>query len=518
MRLINVETLLLEEFFGDQIPSYAILSHTWGRNHEEVHLREMETASASHKIGYEKIQYLCQQAAKDGLHWAWCDTCCIDKSSSAELSESINSMFQWYHSANICYAYLSDVSGAEGDQNIINRLGRSRWFKRGWTLQELLAPERVNFYDRNWNFLGDKNSLVRCLGDITKINFGALNWPWTLPSYSIATRMFWASSRTTTRTEDQAYCMLGILGVHMPLLYGEGQNSFRRLQEELIKISDDETLFAHSGPNILARSPQEFSSGQNLTILKRNISAPYSITNAGLRIHMRVLDLEADAGSTHDQQISALGILNCHDNTDKSRNGYLGLPLEITGMDRTYRRAVSSPLWVDANRATAAEYRTIFIQLKPVQVSRITLLEEYDLSQYSSQALPLKSSVVYNKQKREVRIYPTPPFEYEAVLHMFHKIQKAECQPFCVITFFELVNGRAGVSILPSSSYNPNDCQNLDLDGTFRTWKNQGRPNVGALYIPSPEAGSGAGTKVMVIQKEQMKQFVWFLRVEDFNE
>jgi hypothetical protein len=173
---------------------------------------------------------------------------------------------------------------------------------------------------------------------------------------------------------------------------------------------------------------------------------------------------------------------------------------------------------VDVNQATAAEYRTIFIQLKPAQVSRITLLEDYDLSQYSSQVYPLKSPLVYKEQKREVRIYPTPPFKYEAVLHMFRKIQKADCQPFGIITFFELTNGRAGVSILPNCSYNPNDLQELNLDAVFRTWKNEGRPNLVELYIPSPKASSIAGIKVTVMQKEQMKQFVWYLRVEDFNE
>jgi hypothetical protein len=151
--------------------------------------------------------------------------------------------------------------------------------------------------------------------------------------------MSWASNRITTRTEDEAYCMLGILGVHMPLLYAEGENAFRRLQEELIKISDDETIFAHSRPNVLATCPQEFSSRHDLTILKKDNSAPYSITNAGLHIHMRVLKLEVDERSSRDQGVSAL---NCHHSNVTSRNGCLALPLEITGMDSTYRRAPSS--------------------------------------------------------------------------------------------------------------------------------------------------------------------------------
>jgi hypothetical protein len=518
MRLIKVITLQLEEFFGENIPPYAILSHTWGSPKEELSYEDINASPVPQKSGMQKIKYLCNQAVKDGLSWAWCDTCCIDKSSSAELSESINSMFQWYQNANVCYAYLSDVSTAGDHQNTMNQVRRSRWFTRGWTLQELLAPEKVCFYGRDWNFLGDKRSLVGYLGDITGVNFGALTGPWALPSYSIATRMSWASSRTTTRTEDQAYCMLGILGVHMSLLYGEGQNAFRRLQEELIKISDDETIFAHSGLKVLATCSQEFSSGRYLTILKKDNSAPYSITNAGLHIHMRVLKLEADARSISDQGVSALGILNCHHNNDTSRNEYLALPLEITGMDNTYRRAPSSLQWVDAGRATSVEYRTIFIQLQAIRISRITLLEDYDLSQYSTQAHSHGSRCVHNQEKREVRIYPTPPFEYEAVIHTFHLVQKAYCQPFTVVTFFELVNDRTGVLVLPSFSYNPNNRRTLDVDAKFKTWKNQGRPTFSELYISSPKAGSGERIQVTVLQKDQMKQFVWYLHVEEIKQ
>jgi len=512
MRLINVENMVLEEFFGDHIPSYAILSHTWGQNHEEVHFGEIGTTSAHQKPGYQKIRYLCQQAATDGLRWAWCDTCCIDKSSSAELSESINSMFQWYQKANVCYAYLSDASATEVHEEKVDQMRTSRWFTRGWTLQELIAPEKVVFYGRDWKFLGDKRSLVNYLCGITGVNFGALALPWALPSYSIATRMSWVSSRTTTRTEDQAYCMLGILGVYMPLLYGEGQNAFRRLQEELIKISDDETIFAHSGPKVLAVCPQEFSFGRDLTILKKDKSTPYSITNAGLHIHMRVLKLEVDARSTYERGVSALGILNCHRNNDKSRNRYLALPLELTGIDSTYRRAPSSLQWVDVDEATSVEYQTIFIQLQAVQISRITLLEDYDRFQYFSQVHFNGFSCVHNERERVVRIYPKPPFEYEAVLHTFQqRNQQNESQPFGVITFFDLVNDRAGVLVLPSLSYNR---RTLDVDATFRTWKNEGQPAFGELYI----SGSGEKIKVTVGQKEQMKQCVWFLSIEEVQE
>ena len=171
-------------------------------------------------------------------------------------------------------------------------------------------------------------------------------------------------------------------------------------------------------------------------------------------------------------------------------------------------RAPSSLQWVDVNLATSVEYQTIFIQLQPSQISRITLLEDYDISQYSSQVQAGGSSCVLSPEKREVRIYPTPPFEYEVVLHTFQRNQENESPPFGVVTFFDLVNDKAGVFVIPSPSYNH---RTLDVDATFKTWKNHGRPTLGEHYI----SGSEEKTKVTIIQKEQMKQFIWFLRVED---
>ncbi|KAH6669201.1 heterokaryon incompatibility protein-domain-containing protein [Halenospora varia] len=251
MRLINAQTLELEEFFGDQIPEYAILSHTWGPPKDEVSFQDMTSKNFEHKAGIRKIRFLCQQALQDDLVWTWCDTCCINKDSSAELSEAINSMFQWYQDAKICYAYLSDVdASANLDATTSSRFSVppefsiSRWFSRGWTLQELLAPEEVIFFARDWICIGRKKELFWLIRRITGIHRGALEWPWTISSYSVATRISWAARRKTTRTEDRAYSLLGILGVHMPLLYGEARNAFKRLQTELIKISDDESFLS----------------------------------------------------------------------------------------------------------------------------------------------------------------------------------------------------------------------------------------------------------------------------------
>lgn len=168
-------------------------------------------------------------------------SCCIDKTSTAELSESINSMFRWYQKAKICYAYLEDVDD-------VSELGRSRWFTRGWTLQELIAPKDVSFYSTNWTFLGSKSDLRDNLAAITGISQDVLSGASESWHECIATRMRWAANRQTTCLEDMAYCLLGIFDVQMPLLYGEGKRAFTRLQQEIMRGSDDQSLFAWGVP------------------------------------------------------------------------------------------------------------------------------------------------------------------------------------------------------------------------------------------------------------------------------
>jgi hypothetical protein len=244
MRLIHGESLKLVEFTDDHIPPYAILSHTWSR--EEITFQEMsmdlpkeERQSLSSGIkgaSYKKIMYCCEQASKDGLEYSWVDTCSIDKSSSSELSEAINSMFRWYSNAAVCYAYLSDVHLVTKD------ISSSRWFTRGWTLQELIGPRDVKFFTSNWELIGTKESLCESIAGITGIDAETLLDPSTLSSASVARKMSWAAERQTTRNEDVAYCLMGIFDVSMPLLYGEGEKAFIRLQEEIIKENDDHSL------------------------------------------------------------------------------------------------------------------------------------------------------------------------------------------------------------------------------------------------------------------------------------
>ncbi|KAH9905868.1 heterokaryon incompatibility protein-domain-containing protein [Xylariomycetidae sp. FL2044] len=226
MRLLNTSTLKLSEFFDDKVPKYAILSHTW--DDDEVSFHEVETPAARTKKGFAKIQGCCSTALRSGYVWVWIDTCCIDKSSSAELSEAINSMFRWYREADMCYAYLSD----------------SRWFTRGWTLQELLAPYFIEFHDMHWIYIGGKHNHNEAISEITQIPAHLIKHGWLISHSSAAECISWVSRRTTSRREDMAYCLLGLLDVSMPILYGEGHKAFLRLQEEIIKTRYDQTLLA----------------------------------------------------------------------------------------------------------------------------------------------------------------------------------------------------------------------------------------------------------------------------------
>jgi Heterokaryon incompatibility protein (HET) len=234
MRLIKDEghgELSLVEHYDDKIPHYAILSHTWGADGEEVTFKDLLEGTGKNKAGYKKIEFCRDQAASDGLQFFWVDTCCIDKSSSAELSEAINSMFRWYKNADKCYVYLSDVSTSLNTWDAAFK--KSRWFSRGWTLQELLAPASVGFFSLEGDWLGSKKSLEQHIHKITGIAIEALRGG-LLTEFQIEERFSWSKYRETKRQEDKAYSLLGIFDIHMPLLYGEGRESaFMRLREQI---------------------------------------------------------------------------------------------------------------------------------------------------------------------------------------------------------------------------------------------------------------------------------------------
>ncbi|KAL8949499.1 MAG: hypothetical protein Q9222_004397 [Ikaeria aurantiellina] len=280
MRLLQTTEYILHEFHGRQIPPYVILSHTWEQ--EEVSFEDIQTPDCMSLAGYEKIIQCCKFAAARGWEYIWIDTCCIDKRSSAELSEAINSMFRWYQEAQVCYTYLSDVLTISRDDFCC-----SRWFTRGWTLQELLAPGLVTFVNAFWEVLDTKRSLWRELSSVTGISPEHLIDPSTA---STATKMSWASRRETTRLEDVAYCLLGLFDVNMPLMYGEGDKAFMRLQHEIVRVLDDESIFAWCDPGLVrsglfARSPAAFAGSGDIVPIHFSAlsrSGLYTVTNRGL--------------------------------------------------------------------------------------------------------------------------------------------------------------------------------------------------------------------------------------------
>jgi ankyrin repeat protein len=248
MRLLHIEDdgeLSLVERFGTNIPAYAILSHTWGPSNEEVTFQDLLEDTGKKKNGYYKITFCRDQAAKDGLRYFWIDTCCIDKSSSAELAESITSMFRWYYDSAQCYVYLSDVShDRRKEESGVSCFAwesvfrTSRWFLRGWTLQELLAPRLVKFFSKEGILLGEKLSLEQQIHEITHIPIRALRRA-PLYEFKVEERMSWTGKRQTTREEDGAYSLLGIFGISMLPNYGEGkENAFKRLHREIREASD----------------------------------------------------------------------------------------------------------------------------------------------------------------------------------------------------------------------------------------------------------------------------------------
>lgn len=289
MWLINTSTLALEEFQADY-PSYAILSHRWAQVADEVSFQDFNSGSKWNTSGYAKIVACCSHAKRSSIDWVWVDTCCIDKKSSAELSEAINSMWSYYQDAQVCYAFLSDVVAKDWE--------RSEWWTRGWTLQELLAPKVVHFFDQHWELCGTKADLASSIGKIVAIPDVCLRDSKRIEDASVAERMSWAAGRKTTRPEDRAYSLLGLFKINMPLLYGEGAKAFRRLQLEIIQKYPDETILAWSigdGEHVLAESPDQFE-GSGPTIVMNDQKqarrmSPIRATPWGIEMRTRASQL-----------------------------------------------------------------------------------------------------------------------------------------------------------------------------------------------------------------------------------
>ncbi|KAM5353011.1 hypothetical protein ACJZ2D_017122 [Fusarium nematophilum] len=357
MRLLNATTLQIQEFFSDDVPAYAILSHRW--LNEEVSLQDMQDGKATTKAGYHKIKRCCDRALKDGLGFAWVDTCCIDKTSSAELTESINSMYQWYQDAAVCYAYLADVETTKPSEDA--SFGDSVWFTRGWTLQELIAPATVEFFNCAWQKIGTKQSLKDIISRVTNIDTAMLEGA-DPDDFSIAKRMSWAAKRTTTRSEDRAYSLLGLFNINMPMLYGEGERAFIRLQEEIMKISDDQSLFAWRSDStnyrgLLAISPIDFADCSKIIPSKsRWNQTPYSMTTKGLSIELPMVPWAME---------TYLAALDCElENTPNSR---VGIYLQLLPERDQYVRVLldgTDNRTLEQRLASKAQYKKAYVRQK----------------------------------------------------------------------------------------------------------------------------------------------------------
>ncbi|KAF7534084.1 hypothetical protein G7054_g6541 [Neopestalotiopsis clavispora] len=327
MRLINTKHFLdkNEIAFQDRDSicdePYAILSHTWGRQlkeeadgtlvwggeDDEILFADVGKTDTSEKKpdAWKKIQKACQAAQQQQCNYLWVDTCCFNKESSAELDESINAMFAWYQQSKVCLVYLADlevdsVQVQEDDEK------QCRWFKRGWTLQELIAPKKVDFYNRDWKKVGSRDKLVDILHEITEIDCEALTGEVSCLSFTVAQRMKWAACRDTKRPEDRAYSLLGLFGVQMSLIYGIGAKAaFHRLQKEIIQTTTDMTVFAwnpskssddspdrssqEDGPfsSMLADSPDQFEESPEMKSME--LEGHFSITNRGVSLDASTL-------------------------------------------------------------------------------------------------------------------------------------------------------------------------------------------------------------------------------------
>lgn len=339
MRLINTSTLRLQSFPDNSAPPYAILSHTWGSESEEVTYQSVKDRTANELgLGWHKLEGCCKLAKQVNIPYAWIDTCCIDKTNSVELGEAVNSMFRWYRHASICYVYLSDVPTCDDSPQHCSRFQTSRWFRRGWTLQELLAPKHVQFYNSEWEFLGTKSGLYAPVSSITGIPREFLLGTTDLRSASVAQRMSWAADRQTKREEDAAYSLLGIFDISMPMIYGEGgEHAFLRLQEQILRNTRDDSILAW-GLNskasqlsnksndlglarpgrILATAPSEFANSGHV-VTKESLSSleeTINFTGGGIRISLSILER-----STEER----IGLLRC--GLEHNSETVVGIPL-----------------------------------------------------------------------------------------------------------------------------------------------------------------------------------------------
>ncbi|KAI0325475.1 hypothetical protein GY45DRAFT_1216470, partial [Cubamyces sp. BRFM 1775] len=241
MWLLQTKTGQLRHFADPRTMKepYAVLSHVW--SYDEQVFRD-DTHSILSGLS-PKIASFCERACADGFELAWMDSCCIDSSSSAEVSEVVNAVYEWFRRAAVCYVYLADVESEDDPFAPNSQFRQSRWHSRLWALQELLAPSRIIFLSKDWHALGTKASLSVPIQEVTGIPRSVLLGITPLSSVSVARRMSWASRRRTTRIEDYAYALMGLFGIKLPTIYGEGYHAFTRLQEKILRQIPDQSIF-----------------------------------------------------------------------------------------------------------------------------------------------------------------------------------------------------------------------------------------------------------------------------------
>jgi tetratricopeptide (TPR) repeat protein len=262
MRLLSLrgdDDVAWKEFPQHAIPPYGILSHTWGT--DEVSFSDLVDGLYRQKAGWRKIVFCGRQAARDGLGYFWVDTCCIDKWNKREREKAINSMFSWYKNAARCYVYLADVLVASAEEagqrsSWEASFRASKWFTRGWTLQELIAPASVQFFSKQGQILGDKSTLEQLIHEVAQLPVAVLRGG-SLDDFSTSERMQWAAGRHTTEPEDGAYCLVGLVGVLLHLTYGEGkEKAMVRLQEALV-VTEVPCILPYSrNERFVGREPQ----------------------------------------------------------------------------------------------------------------------------------------------------------------------------------------------------------------------------------------------------------------------
>ncbi|KAH9920840.1 heterokaryon incompatibility protein-domain-containing protein, partial [Epithele typhae] len=328
MRMLDTSTGRFSDQLHHRRVRYAILSHVWSRREHSNYAEYPAPDSSILPHLSDKVQKACELARSHNFKYLWIDTCCIDKTSSSELSKAINSMFEWYRCAKVCYAFLVDVHDGVLDDRYSGFV-ESEWWNRGWTLQELIAPPHVLFLTNSWTPFGTKQTLSWLITSAFGIDEKVLRNERVLSDVCVAERMSWAANRKTTEDEDEAYCLIGIFGVNVTPIYGEGQHAFVRLQHAILAQIPDQTLFAWGGREKvklpLHGDPKFFHAAGEASISQHQLSQKlamghvtyphYTATSFGMRTSFPMLSYTTD----HGVEIS-LAFLACEHISGASEN------------------------------------------------------------------------------------------------------------------------------------------------------------------------------------------------------